>query len=175
MTTGDICMIALFTALTAAMSQISIPMPLGVPMTMQTFAIALAGVALGARRGFMSALIYVLLGFVGAPVFAGFHGGPASVLGPTGGFILSFPIMALLAGYGAERGGLIAVTLGLSSGVVVNFACGMLMFKFQTESTMWVSFIACVLPFIPTGIIKAVAAGWIGVKLRERRLVPASG
>ena len=71
----DICSIAIMTALIAVMAQISIPMPLGVPMTMQTFAITLAGIVLGSKRGALSAIVYLLLGAVGVPVFAGFSGG----------------------------------------------------------------------------------------------------
>jgi biotin transport system substrate-specific component len=171
--TRDICLIALFTAVTAVMAQITIPMPMGVPMTMQTFAISLAGVALGARRGFICALIYVLLGFVGAPVFAGFHGGYNSVFGPTGGFIMSFPVMAWTAGLGAERGGWAGMSLGHASGMVINFACGMMMFSAITGNGLWTSFAACVLPFVPTGIIKAALAAAIGLKIRERRILPA--
>ena len=68
----DICSIAIMTAITAVMAQISIPMPLGVPMTMQTFAITLAGIVLGSKKGGMSILVYVLLGAIGVQVFAGF-------------------------------------------------------------------------------------------------------
>ena len=67
----DIIYIAVFTAIIAVLAQISIPMPGGVPMTMQTFAVPLAGIVLGAKRGTISTLIYVLLGFIGVPVFAG--------------------------------------------------------------------------------------------------------
>lgn len=173
MSTRDLCVVALFTALTAVMAQINLPMPYGVPMTMQTFAVALAGVALGARRGCLAIAVYVLLGFAGAPVFAKFAGGPGSVFGPTGGFIMSFPIMALTAGLGADRGGFLAMALGLFAGAVANFACGMLVYSLVTGNGWGVSFAACVLPFIPTAIIKAAAAGMIGVELRKRIIVPA--
>ena len=173
MNTRDICMMALFTAFTAVMAQISVPMPLGVPMTMQTFAIMLAGMVLGARKGFVSVLVYVLLGIVGVPVFAKLSGGLGIVFGPTGGFILSFPLMAWIVGLGAERGGAAAVTVGLIAGTVVNYAGGMLMFCLFTGQSMETAFMACVFPFIPTGVIKAVMAALIGMKLRARNLVPA--
>ena len=166
MSTRDICMMALFTALTAVMAQISVPMPLGVPMTMQTFAILLTGTVLGARKGFFSVLVYVMLGIAGVPVFAKLSGGPGIVFGPTGGFILSFPLMAWIVGSGAERGGVPAVTIGLLVGTVVNYAGGMLMFCLVTGQSIRVAFMACVLPFIPTGVVKAAMAGLIGVRLR---------
>ena len=72
--TLDLCMIGVVTAVIVIMAQISIPMPLGVPMTMQTFAITLAGIILGSKKGAVASLIYVLLGAVGVPVFANFSG-----------------------------------------------------------------------------------------------------
>ena len=94
--TLDLCMIGVVTAVIVIMAQISIPMPLGVPMTMQTFAITLAGIILGSKKGAVASLIYVLLGAVGVPVFANFSGGYQLLVGPTGGFIISFPIMAFI-------------------------------------------------------------------------------
>ena len=168
MNTRDICMMALFTALTAVMAQISVPMPLGVPMTMQTFAIMLTGMAIGARRGFFSILAYVLLGTAGVPVFAQLSGGMGIVFGPTGGFILSFPLMAWIVGMGAERGGVAAVVIGLFAGIVVNYAAGMLMFCMITGQSAEAAFMACVFPFIPTGVIKAVMAALLGTRLRAK-------
>ena len=71
----DLCYIAMFTTLIAVLAQVSIPLPGGVPLTLQTFAVPLAGLILGAKRGTVSALLYVLLGAVGVPVFANFTGG----------------------------------------------------------------------------------------------------
>jgi biotin transport system substrate-specific component len=168
--TRDICFMGIFTASIAVMAQISIPMPLGVPMTMQTFAVSLAGVMLGAKRGFLSAVIYVLLGIAGFPVFANFSGGLGTVLGPSGGFIISFPIMAALTGFGSDRGAR-ALAVGLLAGAVVNFAAGAAMFSAVTGKGLDVAFAACVLPFIPTAVVKAVAAGALGFKIRKRLVV----
>ena len=90
----DICSVAIMAALTAVMAQISIPMPMGVPMTMQTFAVTLAGVILGSKRGAVSMVVYLLIGSVGVPVFSNMGGGVQYLIGPTGGFLLSFPIIA---------------------------------------------------------------------------------
>ena len=67
--------IAMFTAVVAVLSQIAIPMPSGVPVTLQTLAVALCGYVLGSKKGAVSLLVYALLGAVGAPVFANFKGG----------------------------------------------------------------------------------------------------
>ena len=98
----DICYAGLFAAVIAVMAQISIPMPLGVPMTMQTFAITLAAVVLGSKLSAIATLVYLLLGAVGVPVLANFSGGIDKFVGPTGGFLISFPIMAYIIGLGVE-------------------------------------------------------------------------
>jgi biotin transport system substrate-specific component len=172
--TRDICFIAIFTALTVVMAQISIPMPLGVPITMQTFAISIAGILLGPRKGFISALVYVLMGAIGVPVFAQFSGGLGIVIGPTGGFILSFPLMAWMIGLGAQTENKVYLALGLLAGTVTNFVCGMVMFSAITGNGLGVAFTACVLPFIPTTILKLAAAGVVGLKIRARHLIPAA-
>lgn len=83
--TYDMAYIAVFTVLIAICSWISIPMT--VPFTLQTFAVFLSVSILGGRRGTMAVLVYVLLGAVGIPVFAGFTGGPGIILNTTGGYI----------------------------------------------------------------------------------------
>ena len=164
----DICSIAIMTAITAVMAQISIPMPLGVPMTMQTFAITLAGLVLGSKKGGMSILVYVLLGAIGVPVFAGFSGGFQNLVGPTGGFIISFPIMAYLIGLGVELKKKELFVLFLVLGTVSNYVIGVILFCVVTQSPVATGITACVLPFIPTAIIKAVVASLLGLELRKR-------
>lgn len=164
--------IGLVTAVIIIMAQISIPMPLGVPMTMQTFAITLAGILLGSKKGALASLIYILLGAVGVPVFHNFTGGLQSLIGPTGGFIISFPIMAYIIGLGTEyrqkyKG---CFTCFLILGTVVNYLFGMAMYCALMHSTPLTAFVVCVLPFIPTAIIKAVLASMLGLNLRKRVL-----
>lgn len=166
----EICYVGLFTAVIAVMAQISIPMPLGVPMTMQTFAITLAAVVLGAKLSTYSSLVYILLGAVGVPVLANFSGGLDKFVGPTGGFLISFPIMALIIGLGVDfrkkfKG---AFIVALVAGTVVNYIVGVAMFCILTGNTVATGISACVLPFIPTAIIKAILASVIGFELRKR-------
>lgn len=165
----DICIIAIMTAVTAVLAQISIPFPMMVPMTMQTFAVTLAGVLLGAKRGAVSMIIYLLLGAVGVPVFTGLKGGLQCLAGPTGGFLLSFPVMAYIIGKGIElrkKKGMF--TLLLIVGTVFNYVAGAAVYCAVMESSVWTAVTACVLPFIPTAVIKAILAAVLGQKLRDR-------
>lgn len=165
-----LCMISLFTAVTAIMAQIAIPLPIGVPLTLQSFSIMLAGIILGARRGAFASLIYMLLGAIGLPVFSNFTGGWQCLVGPTGGFILSFPLMAYIVGLGYEyrTKWKASSLLGFFIGCTVNFLCGILMFCFITKSSFPVGFTTCALPFIPGEVLKAFLAAMLGSKIRKR-------
>ena len=168
----EICYVGLFTAVIAVMAQIYIPMPMGVPMTMKTFAITLAAVVLGAKLSTISCVVYLLLGAVGVPVLANFSGGFDKFVGPTGGFLISFPLMAFIIGFGVEHRKAFkgAFVVALVAGTVVNYVVGVVMFCLLTHSSVMVGITACVLPFIPTAIIKAVLASIIGFAVR--RAVP---
>lgn len=88
--------------LTSFGAQIEIP-TVPVPFTLQTFFVFLSGAVLGKRNGAWSQLLYVTLGIAGVPVFSGAGFGIAKILGPTGGYLLAFPLTAFLVGYAMER------------------------------------------------------------------------
>ena len=163
----DLCFTGIFAAVITVASQLSVPMPYGVPMTLQTFVIPLAGIALGAKKGAIATFIYIGLGAAGIPVFAGYAGGMGIVLGPTGGFILSFPVMALLAGAGAKKDKMTWLASGLVAGAAFNYICGMLWFGFATSADLKTAFAACVMPFIPTAIVKIALAAVFGRQVRR--------
>ena len=167
MTTRDLCLISACTAATIILTQVSIPMPYGVPMTLQTFIIPFTGIVLGSKRATLGAVIYVLLGAIGIPVFAGLTGGLGAVFGPTGGFILTFPFLAFTAGMASDKGKGLSLYGWLTLGAAVNFLCGMLVFSLVTGSTFGASFFACVLPFLPTAVIKIILSGVLGLKCKH--------
>ena len=163
----DLCYISIFTAIIAVCAQISIPMPVGaVPLTLQTFAIMLAGAVLGIRNGTLSAVLYVLLGAVGAPVFALFTGGIGIVIGPTGGFILTFPLLALAAGIGMQKDSRLRLSLWIAIGTAVNYAGGILMYSIMTSTSLHASFII-MMQFLPTDIIKIIIAVALSTPLKQ--------
>ncbi len=100
-TTRQICYIAIMTAITGALSVLSIPTPWGVPFTLQTFCVALCGFLLGRRNGTIAIALYIIIGTIGVPVFAGFSSGPGVIAGPSGGYIIGFVFMAFLCGFGS--------------------------------------------------------------------------
>lgn len=99
-----ICLTGLLTAVIAVLSLLTIPTPWGVPFTLQTFAVALAGYTLGARFGCLATALYILLGVCGLPVFSGMKSGPGVLAGPTGGYLWGFLFLALFCGLGMHIG-----------------------------------------------------------------------
>ncbi len=178
-TVKDMCVLAVFAAVISVLSQISIPMTGGVPVTMQTFAVAFTGIVLGGKKGFLSVLVYIMLGIFGLPVFAGFKGGAASLFGVTGGFIMSFPILALFTGEAMKgflslsakekKAGAIAFLIIITFiGVFINYAVGTLWFVLVTGTNIMAGIAACVAPFLINDIIKLIAAYILGAGLRRR-------
>lgn len=122
---------ALMVAVTAVAAQIVIPL-FPIPFTLQVFAVVLAGLLLGPRYGALAMAIYLLVGAVGVPVFAGFKGGLGIILGPTGGYLVSYPLAAAIAGLAAHaaanavrRRALTSSVLAGSVALVVIYAFGM--------------------------------------------------
>jgi biotin transport system substrate-specific component len=117
--------------LTAAAAQVSVPLPFTpVPLTLQPMIVLIAGAALGPRLGFASQLLYLAAGITGLPVFAAsplLAPGAARLLGPTGGFLMSYPFAAFVAGWLAARGfdrRYLTSVAALGAGLTVIFACG---------------------------------------------------
>ena len=166
----DLCLIGTITSILVIMAQISIPMPLGVPMTMQTFAVMLAGILLGPRKGTIAIVVYILLGAIGLPVFSNFTGGLQCLIGPTGGFLWSFPVMTWLIGLGTKQWPRhkTLFILSLIIGNTMNLLCGTIFFSLLQHVTFSVAATTCLLPFIPVTILKIILATTAGLKIRKR-------
>ena len=170
LTTRDLAYMAMAVALIAICSWISIPTT--VPFTMQTFAVCLVSALLGTRRGFLAVACYLLLGAVGAPVFAGFKGGLGALLGVTGGYLVGFLFTALIAGAGAELSGRkLAVTLGaMAVGVLVCYVFGTAWFmvayaKNSGPIGVGTALAWCVLPYLLPDAVKITLAAVLARRL----------
>ncbi|ADU26227.1 biotin transporter BioY [Ethanoligenens harbinense] len=151
--------IALFAVLIAVCSWISIPGI--VPFTLQTFAIFCTVGLLGGKRGTVSVLVYILLGIIGIPVFAGFSGGIGALLGPTGGYIIGFVFLALVYWLITKLLGtkLLFTIIAMAVGLLTVYAFGTVWFMVvYSQKSGAVSLIAtlgwCVFPFIIPDLIK---------------------
>jgi len=167
MSTKTMVLTGMCAAVTAILSQIAIPLPSGVPVTLQTFAVALAGYMLGWKSGGMSTAVYILMGCVGVPVFSNFSGGLGIIAGKTGGFITGFLFMSMLCGIGArQKGKFSGIAFGLA-GLLIVHAAGVIQFSVLTgmkplQATALVS-----LPYIGKDIASVAAAYFAGRKIRR--------
>lgn len=155
----DLVFTAMFTALIAVCSIISIPIG-EVPITLQTFAICLSAAMLGWKRGTLSVLIYILLGAVGVPVFAGMSGGIGILAGPTGGYIIGFILTALVVGFAADhwKRKALPLTIAMVIGVLLCYAVGTVWFMVVTKMGLGESLLLCVVPFLIPDAVKIVLA-----------------
>ncbi len=156
----------LFAALTVMAARIAIPLPFSpVPVTLQVLAVILSGLVLGSRRGALSQVEYLALGLVGLPVFAG-GVGPAALWGPTGGYLLSFPVAAFAAGWVSERlrtGDKIGILLASLAAIVVIYVGGAAWLTVWLGGNLGRAWTLGVAPFVLVDVVKAlVAASVVG-------------
>ena len=169
--TRDLCFCAIGAALIAVCAWISIPAE--VPFTLQTFAIFTVCGLLGA----VSVLVYLLLGAVGAPVFAGFRGGFASLLGTTGGYLVGFVLLTLIITFTQAHWGQGQWVFVLSAavGLLVCYAFGtawfLIVYTRTGAITLGVVLAKCVLPFLLPDAVKLALATLLRARLYRR--IPA--
>jgi biotin transport system substrate-specific component len=163
--------VLLVTALTAVAAQISVPLPFTpVPFTLQPMVVLLGGAALGARLGMASQVLYLALGIAGFPVFAAsavLPQGPLRLLGPTGGYLMSYPFAAFVAGALAERGfdrRYITSVIAMGAGLAIVFTFGVLWlawFARPVHAGLGAALRTGLYPFLPADIVKICIAAAI--------------
>lgn len=156
---------ALMVAVIAVLAQIVIPFS-GVPLTFQTFAIAFCGYFLGTKLGIAAVLTYLLAGAIGLPVFAGF-GATASLIGPTGGFLIGFLPLVFFCGVTKEKkqpASLLFSALGLT--LCHLFGTAWYFFAMKTEPLA--AFLLVSLPYLPKDILSLFLAKFLASRLKKR-------
>lgn len=157
---------AVFAAILAALSQVALPLPFGVSLTLQTFAAALCGYSLGAIWGVISVAVYIALGAAGVPVFSSFRSGIGVLAGASGGFIFGFIFLALLCGIAFNKSKPLCLILSLS-GLLLCHLPGVVQFSFVTGTKFFASFLAVSLPFLIKDIISVILAYIVAKKIRK--------
>jgi biotin transport system substrate-specific component len=161
---------SVFGAVTAAGAYIMIPIP-PVPITLQTFFLYLAAALLGGRLGALSQVVYLLIGIIGLPVFAGGKGGMGVLLGPTGGYLLGFVAGAYVIGRlvdSKKDPGPVWLTVAMSSGTVVIYILGVMQLILIARFSINQAITVGVFPFLIGDALKIGVAVLITVKLRSR-------
>lgn len=141
-----------------------------VPLSLATLAIYFASYVLGAKRGTVSVLIYLLIGLVGIPVFSGFTGGPAKLFGPTGGYLIGYLLLAAVCGYFVQRFSdrNWICFLGMAAGTMAFYLLGTIWLGYQGNLTFSAALAAGVLPFIPGDLVKIIVAIIAGSQVKKR-------
>lgn len=150
--------VALFVAIIAVLAQISIPTPL-IPLTFQTFAIALCGFVLNKKYSVISVIVYLLLGGVGAPVFASLNGGFHVLISYTGGFLWGFIPFVFLC---SLTKGKLSISFGLL-GLLVCYIMGIIQYCIISQTFVWYVFL---LPLLKD-VILVFAAYFIAIRVNK--------
>ncbi|WP_234123549.1 biotin transporter BioY [Clostridium hydrogenum] len=171
--TKDMILVALFAALTAVGGFISIPIGT-VPVTLQSFFTLLSGIILGPFLGMLSQLIYVLIGLIGIPVFAGGTGGVSTIFTPSFGYLIGFIIAPLLIGKITKtqnKLGIIKTVIACILGSLLVYLVGLpymyiiLKYVSKVNISLLKTFQIGFFVFIPGDLIKCIIASIIGVKV----------
>lgn len=166
----------IFAAVVAVCSWVSIPLPFTqVPINLAILGVLLAGGLLGSKYGALSLIIYILIGAVGVPVFAGFGAGLGTLVGPTGGYIVGYVLCAAVAGLGASSSAAskiskhpsLRLAAFMALGVAACYTFGTIWYVLLMKTSLWVGLISCVFPFIPLDAIKIAGALFLVKRLHK--------
>jgi len=152
----------------ALCAQATVPLPFTpVPLTLQNFAVLLVGLALGSRRGFAALALYLGEGALGFPVFNSGLGGMAHLLGPTGGYLMAYPVVAFICGFVAERGAKSFRREALAAvlGEIVLFAGGLAWLTVWTHGSWWQAAHFGLYPFVFAEVAKVMTSAGLATRL----------
>ena len=167
----NIAIIGVVTAIICVLGPLSIQIG-PVPISFTNLAIYLGLYILGTKRGTISYLVYLLLGLVGVPVFSAFTAGPQKLFGPTGGYLIGFIPLAIIAGVFIEKSGrkFVLSMVGMILGTAVCYVFGTVWLAFQAHYTFAQALAAGVTPFILGDLIKMVVVALIAPQIYKALL-----
>ena len=170
MKTKDMTLVAVMAALLCVAGPLSIGQP--VPLSLCSFAVYMAGIVLGWRKGALAVLVYLLIGLVGVPVFSGFTGGFQKIAGLTGGYLMGYLPCAALAGLGIRDGETrprraCLLPLMLVAGTAALYVVGTGWFMVQSGNALTASLSLCVIPFLPGDAAKIAVASILAWPVRR--------
>ena len=167
----NLVLIAVMAAVICVLGPLSVPIG-PVPVSLTNFAIYLTLYVLGTKKGTISYFIYLLLGLAGLPVFSGFTGGPGKLFGPTGGYLIGFIPMAIVAGLFIEkfmRKPVIAV-IGMFAATWIAYGLGTAWLAYSAHMTFGAALAAGVTPFVIEDLAKMIVCAIIGPVLHSLRM-----
>ena len=171
MSTRDIVLVALFAALTAALGLLPPMFVVVAPVTAQSLGVMLAGSVLGAKRGGLALLLFLVLVAIGVPILAGGRGGFGIFLTPSGGFLLSWPLAAFAIGYMTERlwgqfNLFTAAVINIIGGIILIYACGIPWLAATTKMSLIKALLVSA-NYVPGDVIKVAVAAVVAVAVKR--------
>ena len=165
----QMAIIGVMTATICILSPLSIPIGL-VPISLANLSILFSLYVLGMKKGILSCLLYLLIGLIGVPVFSGFSSGLGMLLGPTGGYLMGYVFMALIAGFFIDKfiDKWYLCFLGMILGTTVLYAFGTMWLSYQANLTVKAALLAGVVPFIAADLAKITIVAVLGPQIRKR-------
>ena len=169
LSTKNLSLMALMSALLCLLDPISIPIG-PFPITLSIFIIYIISYILDANSALISVFIYLLMGIVGLPVFAGYKSGLGVILGPSGGYLISYLVVVYISSYYNNKYyyNKILQLLFMFITLILCYVCGTIWFSIFKKMTFIESLFICVFPFIITDVIKIIAACMLGNEIRKR-------
>lgn len=168
MTTRQLTVTAMLTALLCISGPVTLPLG-PVPLSLTTAVLMLMALLLGGARATLCCAVYLLMGLIGLPVFAGFQGGVGALIGPTGGFLLGYPLLTALCGFlcarWTGRGQQVFVFL---AGTALVYLTGTAWYCMQSGTEITAALTVCVLPFLPGDAVKIAAVLTLGNGIKAR-------
>ena len=173
---NSIGVILALTALIAVSARIAVPIPgTPVPVTLQDLAVLAVGVFLGPVRGGVAVASYLVIGAMGAPVFSNGNGGLPWLMGPTGGYLLAFPVSAFVIGHASRPGRLWTLVLGVVTAQFIVFTCGVGQLAWISSANLREAISLGLVPFLPGMALKSVLITIFGTALAAHRRSEAGG
>ncbi len=171
----ELSVCGMMAALICVLAPVSLPLVSEVPISLATLAVMLCGVLLGRNLGSLAVLIYIILGAIGLPVFAGWSSGLGIILGVTGGYIIGYLPLAWISGYFSEKFGkncrgfakYAVLTGGMILGNAVLYLIGTIWFIKATGMGLAAAMSVCVIPFIPGDLIKTAVVAVLAERLES--------
>lgn len=170
-TTKRMVTIALVTAITCILAPLSVPIPISpVPITLTNLVLFISFFVLEWKDALLSYIIYMLIGLAGLPVFSGFSGGIAKLAGPTGGYLIGFVFLVLIAGTLIDKfpHRKLPTIIGMVLGMAVTYLFGTVWLAVQMELSFTAALSVGVFPYLPADAAKIMIAVIVGPLLQRR-------
>lgn len=168
----NIVFIAIMAAIMCVLAPISFSIGL-IPITLGTFSFCLVGGLLSYQKSFATILIYILIGFIGVPVFSSYQAGVQVVIGPTGGYLVGYLPAVLIISFliGKFKTKIYMYPVAMIIGILICYAFGTIWFMIQSKNTLFHTLTICVFPFIIPDLIKLTVASFVTYTLNNKTII----